>query len=76
MLADAPGPESLDVPTARYLIEKNDLGLWESSLRKNDGSVNSTLIEEVVQALPDIKNPDAISTMVKALMMERNLPNK
>ena len=61
---------------ARYLVEKQDLDLW-SRVLKPEGFVEGGeeppsrryLLDQVVQtALPDTKNPDEVSTTVKAFM--------
>jgi clathrin heavy chain len=58
---------------ARYLVEKQDLELWAIVLKPNDDGTESahrrSLIDQVVQtALPETKNPDHVSTTVKAFM--------
>ena len=61
---------------ARYLVEKQDLDLWRRVLRpegmnENDPEPPSRryLLDQVVQtALPEAKNPDEVSTTVKAFM--------
>lgn len=70
---------------ARYLVEKQDLQLWAKALHQDPNQVSSadeetpsrrSLIDQVVQtALPDTKNPDEVSTTVKAFM-EAELPNE
>ena len=61
---------------ARYLVEKQDLELWTKVL-KPEGYIEGTpeppsrryLLDQVVQtALPEAKNPDEVSTTVKAFM--------
>ncbi|KAJ1426287.1 hypothetical protein B484DRAFT_397626 [Ochromonadaceae sp. CCMP2298] len=61
---------------ARYLVEKQDLDLWQRVL-KPEGIAEGEpmppshryLLDQVVQtALPDAKNPDEVSTTVKAFM--------
>ena len=55
---------------ARYLVEKQDLELWATILNADDetGSKRS-LIDSIVQfALPETKNPDEVSTTVKAFL--------
>lgn len=62
---------------ARYLVEKQDLELWQRVLKpegynENDPEPPSRryLLDQVVQtALPEAKNPDEVSTTVKAFMM-------
>jgi len=60
---------------ARYLVEKQDLELWTTVLNPVEGEAESAeanrrqLIDQVVQtALPETKNPDHVSTTVKAFM--------
>jgi clathrin heavy chain len=60
---------------ARYLVERQDLDLWGSVL-KPEGIEEGTeppsrryLLDQVVQtALPETKNPDEVSSTVKAFM--------
>ncbi|KAJ1460266.1 hypothetical protein M885DRAFT_459036 [Pelagophyceae sp. CCMP2097] len=56
---------------ARYLVEKQDLELWASVLQgvEDDDANRRALIDQVVQtALPETKDPDHVSTTVKAFM--------
>ncbi len=55
---------------ARYLVEKQDLELWSVVLAKDDAEGHKrSLIDQVVQtALPETKNPDEVSTTVKAFL--------
>ena len=61
---------------ARYLVERQDLELWRRVLRPeglNEGDPEPPsrryLLDQVVQtALPEAKNPDEVSTTVKAFM--------
>lgn len=61
---------------ARYLVEKQDLDLWRRVLRPDGVDPNEPeppskryLLDQVVQtALPEAKNPDEVSTTVKAFM--------
>jgi len=61
---------------ARYLVEKQDLELWHRVLKPegfNEGDPEPPsrryLLDQVVQtALPEAKNPDEVSTTVKAFM--------
>uniref|UniRef100_A0A7S1XLU7 Clathrin heavy chain n=1 Tax=Phaeomonas parva TaxID=124430 RepID=A0A7S1XLU7_9STRA len=57
---------------ARYLVERQDLDLWERVLPQEDGEESPSrraLIDQVVQsALPETQNPDEVSTTVKAFM--------
>lgn len=62
---------------ARYLVEKQDLELWQTVLKPeglNEGDPEPPsrryLLDQVVQtALPEAKNPDEVSTTVKAFML-------
>mmetsp|Transcript_20888 Transcript_20888/g.27094 ORF Transcript_20888/g.27094 Transcript_20888/m.27094 type:complete len:1733 (+) Transcript_20888:121-5319(+) len=58
---------------ARYLVERQDLELWATVLQASDepteDSNRRALIDQVVQtALPETKDPDHVSTTVKAFM--------
>jgi clathrin heavy chain len=61
---------------ARYLVEKQDLDLWQRVLKPEgfeEGAEEPPsrryLLDQVVQtALPDTKDPDQVSTTVKAFM--------
>jgi clathrin heavy chain len=61
---------------ARYLVERQDLELWRRVLRPeglNEGDPEPPsrryLIDQIVQtALPEARNPDEVSTTVKAFM--------
>jgi len=60
---------------ARYLVERQDLGLWERVL-KDENPHRRELIDQVTStALPETKNPDEVSTTVKAFM-NAQLPNE
>mmetsp|Transcript_15803 Transcript_15803/g.20869 ORF Transcript_15803/g.20869 Transcript_15803/m.20869 type:complete len:1733 (+) Transcript_15803:212-5410(+) len=65
---------------ARYLVEKQDMDLWGKVLNKEEGEAETpqrrALIDQVVQtALPETKNPDEVSTTVKAFM-QADLPQE
>ncbi|KAJ8601991.1 hypothetical protein CTAYLR_002731 [Chrysophaeum taylorii] len=58
---------------ARYLVERQDLELWARVLQASedptDDANRRALIDQVVQtALPETKDPDHVSTTVKAFM--------
>merc|ERR1719265_1297463 len=53
---------------ARDLVEKQDSEEWARSLKDEDGSTNSALIDKVVQVLPETKNPEHVSSTVKAFI--------
>ncbi|CAK8987762.1 Clathrin heavy chain 1 [Durusdinium trenchii] len=60
---------------ARYCVERQDMALWERVLA-NDNPHRRRVIDETVQtALPESKNPDEVSTTVKAFMTAE-LPNE
>ena len=60
---------------ARYLVERQDLDLWATVLTE-DNEHKRPLIDAVVgSALPETKNPDVVSTTVKAFMTA-DLPNE
>ena len=53
---------------ARYLVERQDLGLWATVLG-DDNPHRRELIDQVTgTALPETRNPDEVSTTVKAFM--------
>lgn len=53
---------------ARYLVERQDLELWGRVLT-DDNEHKEKLVEQVVgTALPETKNPEEVSTTVKAFM--------
>jgi len=60
---------------ARYLIERQDLALWSHVLRE-ENTYRRALIDQIIQtALLESKNPEELSTTVKAFMAA-NLPNE
>jgi clathrin heavy chain len=60
---------------ARYLVERQDLAVWEKVLT-NDNAHKRDLVDQVVQtALPEVKNADVVSTTVKAFIAA-DLPNE
>lgn len=60
---------------ARYLVERQDLALYASVLRE-DNEYRRQVIDQIVQtALPEVKNPEEVSTAVKAFM-SAGLPNE
>jgi clathrin heavy chain len=68
---------------ARYLVERQDLELWKRVLRPEGVDPNDPeppskryLLDQVVQtALPEARNPDEVSTTVKAFM-ECDMPEE
>ena len=60
---------------ARYLVERQDLALWENVLI-DENPHRRDLIDQVTStALPETKNADEVSTTVKAFMAAK-LPNE
>ena len=60
---------------ARYLVERQDLALWETVL-VDENPHRRDLIDQVTStALPETKNADEVSTTVKAFMTAK-LPNE
>ena len=60
---------------ARYLVERQDLPLWESVLRDENPHRRSLIDQVTSTALAETKNPDEVSTTVKAFMNAK-LPNE
>ena len=74
-LVDVTNRHGLFKQQARYLVERQDLDLWATVLQE-DNENRRQLIDAVVQnALPETKNPDVVSTTVKAFMTA-DLPNE
>ena len=74
-LIDVTSTNGLFKDQARYLVERQDLPLWERVLR-DDNPHRRELIDQVTStALPETKNPDEVSTTVKAFMAAK-LPNE
>jgi hypothetical protein len=60
---------------ARYLVEKQDEALWAQVLEDNN-PFRQQLIDQVIgTALPETKNPDEVSSTVKAFIAAE-LPNQ
>ena len=60
---------------ARYLVEKQDEVLWKQVL-EDDNPFRQQLIDQVIgTALPETKNPDEVSSTVKAFIAA-DLPNQ
>ena len=80
-LIDVTNRHGLYKQQARYLVERQDLDLWGKVLTPPEGETEENehrraLIDSVVQtALPETKNPDVVSTTVKAFMTAE-LPNE
>merc|ERR1719217_824837 len=78
-LVDVTNRHGLYKQQARYLVERQDLELWAKVLTVVEGEESEhrrPVIDAVVQtALPETKNPDIVSTTVKAFM-SADLPNE
>jgi clathrin heavy chain len=73
-LVDVTNRHGLFKQQARYLVERQDLELWATVLQEENEN-RRQLIDAVVQnALPETKNPDVVSTTVKAFMTAGALP--
>lgn len=60
---------------ARYLVERQDLAVWEKVLT-NENKYKRDLVDQVVQtALPETKSADVVSITVKAFIAA-DLPNE
>merc|ERR1719224_262744 len=74
-LVDVTNRHGLYKQQARYLVERQDLDLWAKVLVE-ENEHRRPLIDAVVQnALPETKNPDVVSTTVKAFIAAE-LPNE
>mmetsp|Transcript_18442 Transcript_18442/g.51982 ORF Transcript_18442/g.51982 Transcript_18442/m.51982 type:complete len:1203 (-) Transcript_18442:1971-5579(-) len=74
-LIDVTNRHGLFKQQARYLVERQDLDLWGTVLTEENEN-RRQLVDAVVQvALPETKNPDVVSTTVKAFMTA-DLPNE
>jgi len=74
-LVDVTNRHGLFKQQARYLVERQDLDLWATVLTE-ENEHRRPLIDAVVgNALPETKNPDVVSTTVKAFMTA-DLPNE
>lgn len=60
---------------ARYLVERQDAELWAMVLNE-ENEFKRQVIDQVVQtALPEVKNPEEVSSTVKAFMAA-DMPNE
>jgi len=74
-LIDVTSRHGLFKQQSRYLVERQDEELWGTVLTEENEN-RRQLIDAVVQnALPETKNPDVVSTTVKAFMTA-DLPNE
>jgi clathrin heavy chain len=60
---------------ARYLVERQDMELWATVLTEENEHKKELVAEVVGTALPDAKDPDKVSSTVKAFM-NANLPHE
>lgn len=60
---------------ARYLVERQDLQLWDTVLQEENEFRRQLIDQVVATALPESKVPEEVSTTVKAFMAA-NLPNE
>lgn len=76
-LVDVTNRNGLFRAQARYLVERQDEDLWEFVLSNEaNDEYRRKVIDQIVQtALPESRNPDAISAAVKAFM-SAELPNE
>jgi len=74
-LVDVTNRHGLFKQQARYLVERQDLDLWETVLTEENEHRRQCIDAVVQNALPETKNPDVISTTVKAFM-QADLPNE
>eukprot|EP01116_Phalansterium_solitarium_P013913 TRINITY_DN3136_c0_g1_i1.p1 TRINITY_DN3136_c0_g1~~TRINITY_DN3136_c0_g1_i1.p1 ORF type:complete len:1727 (-),score=785.73 TRINITY_DN3136_c0_g1_i1:319-5382(-) len=74
-LIDVTNKNGLFKQQARYLVERQDPQLW-SMVLTNENEYKRQIVDQVVStALPETKNPDEVSSTVKAFMVA-NLPNE
>jgi clathrin heavy chain len=60
---------------ARYLVERQSPELWAHVLQEDNPSRKQVIDQIVTIALPETKNPDEVSTTVKAFM-DADMPNE
>lgn len=74
-LLEVTNKNSLFKHQARYLVERQDLDLYAKVLSE-ENEYRRKVIDQIVQtALPEVKNPDEVSTAVRAFM-NAGLPNE
>jgi len=74
-LIDLTNKHGLFKQQARYLVERQDLEIWEKVLT-NENKYKRELVDQVVQtALPETKSADVVSITVKAFITA-DLPNE
>merc|ERR1719217_65505 len=74
-LVDVTNRHGLFKQQARYLVERQDLDLWAKVLTEENEHRRPCIDSVVQNALPETKNPDVVSTTVKAFMTA-DLPNE
>ena len=74
-LVDVTNRHGLFKQQARYLVERQDLDLWATVLVEENEHRRQLIDATVQNALPETKNPDVVSTTVKAFMTA-DLPNE
>jgi clathrin heavy chain len=74
-LVDVTNRHGLFKQQARYLVERQDLDLWATVLTEENEHRRQCIDAVVQNALPETKNPDVVSTTVKAFMTA-DLPNE
>merc|ERR1719217_1920833 len=74
-LVDVTNRHGLFKQQARYLVERQDLDLWATVLTEENEHRRQCIDAVVQTALPETKNPDVVSTTVKAFM-QAELPNE
>jgi clathrin heavy chain len=67
-LIEVTNKNSLFKDQSRYLVERQDAELWARVLTDENEHKRSLVDEVVATALPESKNPDQVSTTVKAFM--------
>ena len=53
---------------ARYIVDRQDMGLWEKVLSEENRNRRQLIDQVVSTALPECKNPEQVSVAVKAFM--------
>merc|ERR1719311_1033253 len=74
-LVDVTNRHGLFKQQARYLVERQDLDLWATVLTEENEHRRACIDAVVGSALPETKNPEVVSTTVKAFMTA-DLPNE
>jgi len=74
-IVDVTNRHGLFKQQARYLVERQDLDLWATVLTEENEHRRQCIDAVVQNALPETKNPDVVSTTVKAFMTA-DLPNE